>query len=422
MRIWLVGLSLTAALGAEPPPLTLGQACHLALQSPPRLKVVEARSERSRAAERESWAAWNPKLNLEASYTYTTPNAVFQQGGQSLVFSQHNNHLVTLRLTQLLWNGGFYANQAQARAWQVKIAQEREREMRLQLEEEAAQAFLQLKSARETLALLQQQVEQRQAQLKQSEQLFERGSVPRFDILRGQAELARARQELLEGQRQEQNRRTTLASLIQQPVDELAELPEPRPAEQEKIDLGGRPDLRLAELALKESGARLEVSRTENSPSLSFQTDVQNRNTTTAFPGTQWNTGLVFSWPLFDQGLSAERAEQVEAELKELAAQAQEVERTAHLEVEQLQGELRSRWGAWEAAGLQTRSAEEARRVAQLRYENGLSTYVERLESELNWTRARRDQIVARYDLAATEARWRRARGLNQSGKPVEDP
>jgi len=397
-------------------PLTLEEACRLSLLTQPRVQVMDARLERSQASERESWTPWNPRLSLDGNYSYTTPNAVLNQGGQNIVFSQNNNYLVTLRLTQLLWNGGLYANQAQARKWQVVIQQERGRETRLLLEEEAGLAFLQAKSAAENVRLSQHQVAQRQAQLAQSRQLFEKGTVPRYDLLRGEAEVARADQELIESQRVLQLRRSALSSLLQRPVEELADLPQPEPPEPAQGWEAAlkRPDLQIAALALKESEARLQAARSENAPSLSLQSDVQSRNATVAFPGTQWNTGLVFSWPLYDQGQSKARAEQVEAELKELEAQAREVERLARLEVEQLQAEVVTRYSAWLTSRTQSLAAEEAERVAELRYENGLATQVERLEAELNSTRALRDQINARYDLAMARCRLRRAMGLPQ--------
>ena len=412
----LIFFLLVASASASP--LTLEDACRLSLQAQPRLQAAQARLERSQAAERESWTPWNPRLSLDGNYTYTTPNVILNQGGQNIVFSQSNNYLATLRLTQLLWNGGLYASQAQARQWQVVIQGERGRETRLQVEEEAGLAFLDAKSAMENVRLNEQQLKQRQTQLEQSQLLFDKGTVPRYDVMRADAELARARQELIETQRLLQIRRSALGSLLQQEVGELADLPEPTPPPPVTWEQASqRPDLYLAELAIRESQARLDAARTENAPSLSFQSEVQQRNAVVSFPATQLNTGLVFSWPLYDQGQSEARAEQVEAELKELEAQAREVERLARLEVEQLQSDVCTRYSAWQNVQKQCQAAEEARRIAQIRYENGLSTQVERLDAELNYTRALRDRISARYDLASAQCRLRRALGLSQLGK-----
>jgi outer membrane protein TolC len=408
----MIGL-LAAWAGAAP--LTLEEACRLSLQAQPRIQAAQARLERSQAAERESWTPWNPRLALEGNYTYTTPNVVLNQGGQDIVFSQPTNYLATVRLTQLLWNGGLYANQAEARKWQVIIQEERGRETRLQVEEEAGLAFLTAKSALENLRLNEQQVSQRQVQLKQSQLLFDKGTVPRYDVMRADAEVSRAQQELIETQRVVQVRRSALSSLLQQSVTELADLPEPSlgpPATWEQAQ--DRPDLHVAALALNEAQSRLEAARSENSPSLSFQADVQQRNAIVSFPSTQWNTGVLLSWPLYDQGQSATRAQQVEAELRELEAQAREVERLARLEVEQLQADVTTRYSAWLNVQKQCQAAHEAQRISQVRYENGLSTEVERLDAEINYTRALRDRIHARYELASAQCRLRRALGQSQ--------
>ena len=400
---------------AQAAPLTLEEACRRSLTQQPRLLASQARVERSQASEREGKTPWNPSLGLDANYTYTTPNVVLQQGDQTLVFSQNRNYLVTLRLTQLLWNGGLYTNRLEARRWQVVIAQERDRETRLQLEEEAAVAFVEAKSAEESLILNQRELSQREAQLSQSQLLFQKGTVARYDVMRTEAEVAKVRQELIESERRLELRRSTLASLLSLELEELAGLPTPsQPHPPLQDDLQERPDMKVAQLALKEAGARLAAAETENSPSLSFQTDYQQRNGTVSFPARQWNTGVVFSWPLYDQGVAETHAEQVEAELQELQAQALEVQRLAALEVKQLRTDLVTRYAAWQAAQVQVRAADEAARVALVRYQNGLSTQVERLEAEVNAYRAGRELIALRYQLAAAEARYKRALGQEQ--------
>ncbi|MFN8605983.1 MAG: TolC family protein [Vulcanimicrobiota bacterium] len=400
---------------AQAAPLTLEEACRRSLLAQPRLSIAQARVEKSQAFQLEAESPWNPRLALDASYTYTTPNAVIQQMGQSIVFTQNHNYLASLRLTQLLWNGGLYANRLEARRWQVAIAQERDRETRLQLQEEAALAFLQAKSAEESLSLNRRQLTQRQAQLAQSNQLYQRGTVARYDVMRTQAELAKVQQELIESERTLQLRRNTLSSLLSLEVEELAELPPPRPPGLTAPEnLEERPDVKVARLALQEADARLAAAESQNSPSLSFQTDYQQRNSTAAYPAGQWNTGLVLSWPLYDQGVSQAQSRQVEAELRELQAQAQEVQRLAWLEVRQLRTDLVTRYAAWQAAQAQVTAAEEAARVALIRYQNGLSTQVERLEAEVNAYRAGKEQVDLRYELAAAEARYKRALGQEQ--------
>lgn len=407
-------LLLLASL-AQAAPLTLEEACRRSLAFQPRLLASQARVERSKASELEAQTPWSPRLALDASYTYTTPNAVIQHMGQTIVFTQNHNYLATLRLTQLLWNGGLYSNRLEARRWQVFIAQERDRDTRLQLQEEAAVAFLHAKSAEESLLLNRRELNQREVQLAQSQLLFKKGTVARYDVMRTEAEVAKIRQELIESERRLELRRNALASLLSLELGELASLPVPiQPAPSVQTGLDERPDIKVAQLALEEAGARLAAAASENSPSLSFQTDYQQRNSTAASPPGQWNTGLIFSWPLYDQGISQAQAEQVQAELRELQAQALEVRRLAALEVKQLSTDLITRYAAWQAAQVQVRAADEAARVALIRYRNGLSTQVERLEAEVNAYRAGREQVDLRYELAAAEARYKRALGQEQ--------
>jgi outer membrane protein TolC len=54
-------------------------------------------------------------------------------------------------------------------------------------------------------------------------------------------------------------------------------------------------------------------------------------------------------------------------------------------------------------------SAQEAVRIARLRYRNGLGTNVELLDSEAAFTSAQQEQVTARYRYQQTLARYRRA-------------
>lgn len=411
-------LLLCGPLRVQAEPLTMERAIELGLRADqPRLMAATARVDRSKGAVSESLVPWNPRLSLDASYTYTTPNASFSQFGQSIVFSQNHNYTAALRLTQLLWNGGFYASQEAARRCQVTLEQERLRERKLQIQEEVALVFVDLKAASETTAIAQGQLEQRKAHLRQAEILFKRGTVPHYDVTRAESELAQAELDLVDTSRQERQLKSQLSSLLNQPVGELASLGEPT-----NLTLGnstdGRPDVKLAHLALQEGAARLAAAEAENAPSLSFQTDFQQRNATAAVPGSQWNTGLVFSWPLFDQGQSAARAAQVKAEVGELTAQALEVERVARLELEQVELEMQSRFVSWQTAQRRLVTAEEGDRVSRIRYENGLSNQVERLDAQVTLLKARKDVTVARYVLARSQVRYRRALGMDQFSIP----
>lgn len=173
----------------------------------------------------------------------------------------------------------------------------------------------------------------------------------------------------------------------------------------------GRPDVLVARLAIAEAQARLEAIRRENSPTLNLQSDLVQRNSTVAFPGTQYSAGVTLAWPLLDGGASKARSQATEAEIRELQAQAEEALRLAELDQASLQSELEARQSAWRSAARVVAAAEEADRAARLRYENGLSTATESLDSALGLSRARRELSAARYNLASTELRLQRARG-----------
>ena len=102
-----------------------------------------------------------------------------------------------------------------------------------------------------------------------------------------------------------------------------------------------------------------------------------------------------------------------------MLAQLENSERQVMLEVEQAYARLQDRWTSIEVAEKNVSQAEEASRIARLRYQNGLSTSVELLQSQADLSRARYslNQAQASYHQAQWE--WYRVSGEEF---PVEVP
>ena len=412
MKTFFCLLLLTWSCAAQP--LTWADSCRLATTQP-RMQAARARVEQARASVYESATYRNPRLNLTAGGNYTTPSVVFQ----GIPFTANWNYDLGLRLTQLIWSGGPESMRVREREVLADLEAERERDLRLQLQEEAGSTFLSLLKARALQGLRRDQLERQRVSLGLAEQRFRNGTAPRYDVVREQAEFTRCEWELNEARRQETLLRSQLSSLLARPVDELAEPPE---LEAAGGNPEGRPDVRIARLALDAGAARHEAAERENGPSLSLQADLQQHNAVALSPATQWTTALVFSWPLVDGGLSDARATRLEAEVRELTAQLQETIRVALLQVETERSEVDSRRANLTVTQRQVEAAREAFRIAELRYREGISTQVELLEAQVNLTAAQLQLVEARYDLLTHQLRLRRVLGLEIAQNQEKEP
>ncbi len=421
-----------ASSGAAPIPklagfssLSLSEAVSKALTNQPKLEAAKARLLRPEAALGESRALWNPRLNFEANYTYQVPRATFNQGFQEVVVNPNSSYQAALRLTQVLWEGGSYRTLEELRQVQWTVENERLRQTQLDLEEEVALAFLRTLAAQEASEVDSSQILQRELQRTQTDHLFEQGTVAKYDVMRADTALLQARQDLLESERLLEIRRKNLASLLQLPADSLGKdiLLTVPPAFKSLIPAEGellsRPDLRVAHRSIEEAHARVVYAAKESAPTLSFQSEVAFKNSTALTPGTTWNAGLVFSWPIWDRGLSDWRAKAIQADQLEAEQLLKETYRLAQLQVDELRAELRSRERSWQTRLAQEQLAAEAARVADLRYQNGLSPQVERQDAVVSAVRAKKDRIVAQYDTLIAQARLLRALGRSQISQEV---
>ena len=109
---------------------------------------------------------------------------------------------------------------------------------------------------------------------------------------------------------------------------------------------------------------------------------------------------------------------QAEEAARQARARLEEAERAVRVEVERTLLELRTAWNQVRVARQKVGELTEARRLANLRYQNGLSTQVERLEAETAWTRARFGLVRGELDYASTWTRWVRVAALPEGAQP----
>ena len=151
------------------------------------------------------------------------------------------------------------------------------------------------------------------------------------------------------------------------------------------------------------------VADSQDAPSLDFYTDYQIRSITAFNSPNQFGAGIRFSLPLFDGGLTASRTAQAEEVVNQVAARLRERQRLVELEVESAFLDLQTIWNSIEAARLRQEQSLEARRLAGLRYTNGLSNNLELLDAQAALSAASTDLVQARRGYVGAWTRWNRA-------------
>lgn len=410
-----------APSNAELPPesLDLASSLKLAVTHSPRLAELKAKVEENQARVDEAFVQAYPSLDFSAGYTRVSPEISANFNGNAFVIQPANNYQMALTLRQAIFTFGRLRWTTSAAELSRKSSQEDyRRELEQTLLETSRLYYDALLTAR-NLEVVEQRLQAQQAQRDQAQKLFERGTVARFDVLQAEAELSRVQQQVIEARNTRRLALDALASQLGRPLEQKLlltdSLPEELLAQPLDLDLATqqalekRPEVGVINFAIEAGQARISAEDASNAPRLDLQSQLVNRNVTGLAAGTQWTTGLVFSVPLFDGGLSDARTRQASKVVEQLEHSKEGLQRLIRLEVRELYYLLENLREQHQVARKNLSQASEASRVAGVRYREGLSTQVEWLTAQSAYSEAQQLVYKAERDYQVALARWNRA-------------
>lgn len=392
--------------------LDLRTAMGQVLETTPTLKKINSRIRQAEYRVQEAFTAAYPTLGFEAQYSRVQP-PISLPGGP--VINPADNYQFVLTLRQAIYDFGRMKWNVLASKLGKRVVQEEYRTELNRLILLVAQRYIEALLAQERVTIAQDDLEAQLANLRTSRLLFEQGVAARFDVLRNSAAASQAQQILIEAETSETIAKARLLSLLEQPLDrrlQLDALPIFAPKDDLQLSdsklkaLETRPDLRSIRWAVEQARAQIEVAETGNNPRLDLTNTTINRNATGFSPETQNTTAVVLSIPLYDGGVTHWQKEQAVESVNQLTHDLEQAERDAVLQIDEVYHQLSDRWRAITVAEENVTQAEEALRVAVLRYENGISTNVELLESQAARSRARFELAQARGNYLLSRWSW----------------
>lgn len=247
---------------------------------------------------------------------------------------------------------------------------------------------------------------------------FSKGITPKLDVNQAEIEEADAAVQLASLEReviQVENLLNVLLGRNPGPITrgeslEDESLPPQVPAGLPSELLERRPDIRAAEQSLAAQTARIGVAEALRFPSLSLTASAGYASTELSSLTDSnlqlWNLGANFFAPLFNAGQNKRRVEVEVARTTQLLNQYELAVLKAFQEVENALAAVRTLRDERAARDMQIRAARSAAFLSRARYNGGVTSYLEVLESErslfrteLSYSIVRRSQLVAVVDL-----------------------
>jgi outer membrane protein TolC len=419
----------TNALPSQP--ISLAEALDLAIQCNPAIQKARKDLEATEGVVLQTRAIAWPKVQVTGNYAATEPSGVDKPPLTipGFTFGTDQSWHSQVRLVQSIYEGGRVVSGLRA----ARLLRE---QALLNYQTTLANAILDVELAYYAVLLQTQQITVQEAsvlllerELKDTQQRLEAGSVPRFNVLRAEVELANARPRLIRARNGFHIAKNILANLLGLDVPRGAsqDIPltlsgalTPEPLEMDlptavSQALAGRSELG----ALRKTGALLrENVRTARS---GYKPSVQ------AFGGYQaqssifssdldrelhgWMAGVQLTWDVFDGWRTRGRVMEAAANVGRNEVEQDNAGRQIELEVRTAFSSFVEAREVLDSQKKVLEAAEEALRLARSRGEAGSGTQLDVLGAQTALTEARTTQVLALHDYAAARAKLRRAVG-----------
>jgi outer membrane protein TolC len=457
---------LLALAAAEPLSAQAGDTLDLPLEQALRLAgqgeevgLAAGRLDVASAAVGSARAAQLPALRLNSNFNHVFENARAQAVGQ--IFNQPNTYGANLNLSVPLFQGGRAVQGIRAASRQREAAAADLEATQTDVQLLTLQAYLRAQLAERLVAIQDTNVALAAARVRQAEQFEAAGRGSRYDVLRARVERSNLEPLAIQARGERELALLELRRITNLPEDRPIRLttslqPEmvaaiaDRSAGAALVDsaaLDALPGVRAARLRAQASEAQARAARSALLPTVS----VNLVNGWQAFPQewtlplrpgsletvdcpagsapdrvcTQQNGGwftdrslqLAVSFPLFDGMRGRNDLRQARALASVADLQAQQARETANAQAAAARAEMARARAIFEAVRQTVAEAEEAFRLASLRYARGLGTQLDVSDAQLALLTARTNEARATFDLYLAAAEQARA-----LGRPIPSP
>ena len=466
-RPWLAARTAALALFACALPVSAQDTLALSLpeavrraQAGDEVQLATGRVDAASAAVGSAAAARYPQLRVNSTFNHVYENARAQAVGQ--IFNQPNSYGANMNLSVPLYQGG-RATQGQRAALRLRDAAGAEVEnVRADVSLQVLGAYLAAQLGDRLVAIQDTNLALADARLRQVEQLERSGRAARYDVLRARVERANLEPLAIQARGNRELALLELRRLTDLPQSQPLRLVTPlAPADARALadavarDAASADSAWLAELpAMRAARLRVEAGRATAKSASSGYLPTVSLNLLSgyqAFPSTfrpplrfgdletvtcpdgsaagrvctqqngGWfsdrSMGLTLSWPVFDGFRTRSDVRQARAQAQIAEVQAQQTREASLVQAGRARTELETARATFEAGRQTSAEAEEAFRLASLRYARGLGTQLDVSDAQLALLTARTNEARAAHELYLAAAGVARA-----LGRPIPFP
>lgn len=439
----ILGVSLNSAAQTNAPgwlskPLSLADSLNIALQQNSTILKGKSELEAAYGVVLQTRAVAIPKVRISANYQKTEPKAVetFPSVPANIIspfpsIEGDERWGAEIRIVQSIYEGGRITSS-------FRTARLTKEQALFRYQTVIADTLLNVRIAYHDVLLAEQQITVNEAsvnlltnELQDQKRRFEAGTVPRFNVLRAEVELANARPRLIRARNSYRIAKNNLVNRLgyNLPPEIWEDIPlrltdrmEAQPYTTElpaaiARALEQRPELAALRKEVGLAKENLVTARALRKPSVQLFTGYGGRNSIFSDDlGREvsgWFAGAQLNWDIFDGLYTKGRIDQAKALQRRAEFDLDDNTRRVELEVRTAFSNFVEARELLDSQQKVQEQAEEALRLATVRGEAGTGTQLDVLNAQTALTQARTTQIEALHDYAVARARLERAVGDN---------
>jgi outer membrane protein TolC len=407
--------------------LTLAEALQRAVTRNPGVGRSRAEVSALEAQEDVIFSAILPKINLQGNYTRNDREVAFGSGEDSTTILPANDWSYRLTLSQPIYAG----NRERKALQQARLGIQSARQALTSTEDlvltSVVANYLTVLQAEDLIEVEQRNLELAGRRRDQAQIFFDAGETTRVDVLRADADSKEVERRLATARqiREQAVGRLRLNLALDGPirVTDPGDLFPPLPPEPELVSAAQASRPEVAQARLAREIARLEVGKQRGAYLPTVTADGAWINQRSTFPADQYGQlSLRFNVPVFTSGeikgrvlTAQERERQAELQVQELEQAVREEVRQALVELETSDASLRLAREQLAAAEAEYAQANELYRAQEL-------TSLEAESAESSLAEARRVVVSSELDRSLAELRVWSATGLIKRAIPLTIP
>jgi multidrug efflux system outer membrane protein len=352
------------------------------------LKVAVARVEEARARYGFVRADQFPQVGIQGEASTNEPGDVL------INFGRIDNYQLGATLSWELDFWGRLRRNTEAERAELLATEEARRNVLISLISDVASAYLLLLDLNQRLEISQSTLRSREKSLDIIQARFDQGTVPLLDVNQADIQAAEAQTTVASLERSIIEAENLLAVLLgrgPEPIirtrRSMAGLTLPKvPAGMPMELLERRPDVRQAEQSLAAQTARIGAAQALRLPTFDLTGSLglasQDLSNFTSSDAVTWGIGATLFGPLIDWGKNKRRVEVEKAITQQLLANYEQTVLQALREVDDSLAGVRTLGDELAARERQLAAASSAAELSRARYDGGVTSFLEVLESE----------------------------------------